>query len=110
MTQQVRPSAEIGPAFVLTLQQVSQAWCRMALEATPNTALFPSGGDLSADEDDVRDTIRRWHLHFWGIVAQTDDINNVYGAVYEPLASVDPIIGYTGMCSYFVRHPNWMFY
>jgi hypothetical protein len=110
--RQVRRSSAAGPTFVLTLTQVSQAWCRFGLEKNPNEALLPGGANpKEGDEATVKATLRRWHLHFWGVVATDADVDNVYDNVFEPLAAMDgPFTAHVGACSYFIRHPHWIFY
>ena len=186
ITERVRPNSEVGSSYVLTLNQVAQAWCRFAVDREPSPALFPDGGDRDGDEAAVKAVIRSWHMHFWAVSPDDAGVDAVYDQVYAPLAlgilpgdpgmgdppavevgncctphdapgcdvpeieacvcaeedgyccnnpwdqecvghvancagfegacgagpggAPDLVTGYIGVCSYFIRHPNWVFF
>ncbi len=111
---QARTDATISPTFVGSLTQVSQRWCAMALAKPPNTALLPAGTSTttgSTEPDKVKSVLRFWFLHFHAVEATPSDVDQVYTGVFLPLeAGKDPLTGYVGACSYFIRHPDWTFY
>lgn len=100
----------ISPTAVLTLTQVSQAWCRLALKKPDNSALPVTGGAMSADPASVKATISRWSLLFWGELMTQTEVDALFSEVFEPLSkeAVEP--AYVGVCSYFIRHPRWLYY
>lgn len=111
---QMKADATVSPSFVGTLTQVSQRWCAKALAKTPNAALLPAGASIatgSAEPDKVKAILRYWFLHFHSVDATPAEIDRVYDGVFLPLeAGKDVQTGYIGACSYFIRHPDWIFY
>lgn len=99
----------VGPSFVLTLTQVSQRWCRLGLNKMGNVALFPAGTTRATDEANVKATIRRWFLHFHGTKATDAAVDELYTTVWTPLKT-DSEAAWVGLCSSFIRHPDWIFY
>ncbi|WP_163998848.1 hypothetical protein [Pyxidicoccus caerfyrddinensis] len=111
VVNQVTQDRTASPTFALTLTQVSQRWCRRALAMTENTALFPAGTTRSANPVDVKATLRRWSLHFLGERFTDAQVDALYQDVFVPLATpTDTEPAYVGACSYFIRHPHWIFY
>jgi hypothetical protein len=109
--QQSAPDPTTSPTFVQTLTQVSQAWCRIALAKAGNTALFPAGSGPVGTDTAVKATIARWSLHFLAEKADAARVDEIYRTVYAPIADKsDAVTGYAGLCSYFIRHPGWIFY
>jgi hypothetical protein len=106
---QRRSDLSVSPGFVLTLTQVSQRWCRLGLNKQNNVALFPTGATRTTDAANVKATIRRWFLHFHGRRATDAAVEQLYTAVWQPL-STDPEAAWVGLCSSFIRHPDWIFY
>ncbi|HEY1088465.1 MAG TPA: hypothetical protein VGE37_12245 [Archangium sp.] len=110
VTQQ-RADPSTSPTFVLTLTQVSQRWCRIAYRKQNNEALFPAGTTKGTDEANVKSTISRWFLHFHGTRATTEDVDAMYSKVWLPLdGATNAETGFVGLCSAFIRHPDWIFY
>jgi hypothetical protein len=111
---QMRPDNTVSPSFVGTMTQVSQRWCAMALAKSPNAALVPAGASIavgSAEPDKVKAILRSWFLHFHAVDASPAEIDGVYEGVFVPLeAGKDTQTAYIGACSYFIRHPDWIFY
>ncbi len=108
---QVRPDTSTTPTFVLTLQQVSQAWCRLALNKKGNVQLFAAGVTPSGDPVAAKATIRRWAIHFMGVTMADADVDALHAEVFAPLlAGSNATNAYVGLCSYFIRHPQWVFY
>ncbi len=108
---QVRADTSITPTYVLTLQQVSQAWCRRALTKAGNPALFPGGTLGASDAATVKATIARWSLHFLAQPMAAAEVDALHADVFAPLlAETNATNAYTGLCSYFIRHPLWSFY
>jgi hypothetical protein len=107
---QHRPDLSPSPTFVLTLTQVSQRWCRLGFKKANNEALFPAGTTQAPSEANVKATIARWFLHFHGTHAQPADIEAMYSTVWAPLSATSAEAGWVGLCSAFIRHPDWIFY
>ena len=107
---QVRSDLSLAPSFVLTLTQVSQRWCRMALARSGNLALFPAGSSTGTDEANVKATIGRWFTHFHGVKGSQGQIDELYATVWVPLAKESTEGAWVGLCSSFIRHPSWIFY
>lgn len=108
---QVPADRGVSPTAALTLTQVSQAWCRFAIAKQGNEALF-SGGAAKTDVDQaaVTSTIRRWSLLFLGERMSVEEADTLYQDVFVPLSTTGPEPAYVGLCSYFIRHPRWVFY
>ncbi|MFP2904799.1 hypothetical protein ACLESD_07030 [Pyxidicoccus sp. 3LFB2] len=108
---QVSADRTPSPTLALNLTQVSQRWCRRALGKTDNTALFPKGVARTANPADVKATLKRWSLHFLGERFSDAQVDELYTDVFVPLATpTDTEPAYVGVCSYFIRHPHWVFY
>ncbi len=108
---QVRADTSISPTFVLTLEQVSQAWCRLALAKPGNVALFPAGATPAADPATAKAAIRRWSLHFLAQPMADAEVDALHADLFVPLLTeTNPTNAYVGVCSYFIRHPLWNFY
>ncbi|MFT3771076.1 MAG: hypothetical protein QM820_37145 [Minicystis sp.] len=104
----------ISPSFVGSLTQVSQRWCAMALDKPNNTALLPAGASISvgmAEPAKVKDVLRAWFLHFHSVEAAQADVDRVFEGVFVPIEQgSDTRTAYIAACSYFIRHPDWIFY
>ncbi len=111
---QMKTDGSVSPSFLGTLTQVSQRWCAMALDKSGNTALLPSGASIqtgSSDAAAVKSVIRFWFLHFHAKNAADTEVDQVFNAIFVPLETEkDARNGYIGTCSYFIRHPDWIFY
>ena len=107
---QVRAQLDTGPTFVHSLTPLAQRWCRLALEKPANSALFPAGAAMSADATKAKATLRRWHFHFLAERASDAEVDAVYDKVFVPLVAGGLDVAYVGACSYFIRHPQWIFY
>jgi hypothetical protein len=111
---QIATDGSLSPAFVGSLTQVSQRWCALALAKQGNTALLPAGASTMAGSSNpaaVKAVLRSWFLHFHAVAAKDEDIDRVFTSVFVPLEQgKDTATAYAGTCSYFVRHPDWVFY
>jgi hypothetical protein len=107
---QARADLSPAPTFVLTLTQLSQRWCRLGFRKTGNVALFPTGTTQATDAANVKATIARWFLHFHGTRASAAQIDTMYSTVWTPLFTTSAEAGWVGLCSAFIRHPDWIFY
>lgn len=111
---QMKADSTVAPSYLGTLSQVSQRWCAMALDKPNNTALLPAGASIATGSSDpaaVKSVIRQWFLHFHASVADDASVNEVFDAVFVPVeAESDARTGYIATCSYFIRHPHWIFY
>ena len=111
--RQLRNQLSPSPTFVQVLTQVSQAWCRIAIAKKGNSALFPNGAAmLTTDPVEVKRTLTRWWFHFLAERPSQVQVDALYDTVFVPLNKepngTEP--AYVGSCSYFIRHPHWLFY
>lgn len=111
---QYKTDGSVSPSFAGSLGQISQRWCAMAIDKAGNAALFGTGGSAmtgSAQPDAVKAVLEAWFLHFHAVEAQPDEIDRVYGELFVPLESeADTRTAWVGTCSWFIRHPDWVFY
>ncbi len=111
---QLKADGTVAPSFVGTLSQVAQRWCAIAIDKPNNAALLPAGTSAttgSADADAVKTVLRHWFLHFHAVVASDLEVDGLFESVFLPLeADTDARTAYVGTCSYFIRHPHWVFY
>lgn len=104
------PDRGMNPTFALTLHQTSQAWCRQALLKPGNVVLFPSGGPTDGTPATAKATIRRWARHFLGERFTDTDVDELHSTLFVPLATeTNSTNAYTGVCSFFIRHPLWLY-
>jgi hypothetical protein len=101
-----------GPAFALSIAALSQAWCKIAI-AKPKSILFPKVSPSAASAssaDAIKQNIGYLTLHFLGEPAVPADVDDVFQNVFVPLETAsDPKTAWAGVCSYFIRHPKWIF-
>lgn len=110
---QQRKDLTVSPTFALTLTQVSQRWCRMAYRKPGNVALFPGGTTTATDAANVKATARRWFRHFHGTKPSDAEVDALYDRVWAPLhagSAANTEAAWVGLCSAFIRHPDWIFY
>jgi hypothetical protein len=111
----VKRDTSTSTPFALSLQPISQAWCKIAINKMSSQALLfpnvaptaPSASSAAA----IKQNIGHLALHFLGEPSTPDDVNTVFDNVFVPLESAsDPKTAWAGVCSYFIRHPKWVFY
>ncbi len=104
----------ISTSFAQTLIPLSQQWCGMAVRKADNRALFTvaTRATRSTDRAAVRAQLADWHLLFLSEAPTEADLDDVIDGVFVPLetASQNPEAAWIGACSYFVRHPLFIFY
>ena len=104
---------QLGPSAMQTLVQMSQAWCRLAVEKTGNTAVLRhvTLADTSVSaEAKIKQNIAVLYLRMLGEPAPTDDVDDLYSQVYLPLETKSTRAAWTAVCASFVRHPKWLTY
>lgn len=104
-----------SPPFAQALVAVSQRWCKMAIEKPSSTALLFPFVDKTAKSAtaaaDIKKNLAYLNLHFLGEPADPADIDEVFQNVFVPIeAASDSPTAWAGVCSYFIRHPRWIFY
>lgn len=101
----------ISTNFVQTLTPLSQAWCGMAVRKAANTALFNFATPKTTDKAVIRAQIADWHSLFLAESPTSDDVDDVINGVFEPLQAKSGLeVAWVGTCSYFIRHPLFIFY
>lgn len=101
----------LGPAAVQTLVQMSQAWCRRAIEKPGNTAVlrFVTLADRSATKAaDIKRNIASLHLRMLSEPATEATVERLYTEVYLPTEASSTRAAWTAVCASFVRHPLWL--
>ncbi|MBL4688202.1 MAG: hypothetical protein JKY37_26675 [Nannocystaceae bacterium] len=102
------------PPLVQVLVPLSRRWCTMAVDKETNPSLFRHATAVTGMEElqSVRDNIEFQYLHFLGREANESDIDEVVDHVFAPLLAEneDPTIAWAGVCSYFVRHPQFLLF
>jgi hypothetical protein len=100
--------------FAQALVGVSQRWCNMGIAKPDSKLLFPhvdKAAKSATAADDIRKNIGYLSVHFHGKSASAEDVENVFQNVFLPLeAESDSPTAWAGVCSYFIRHPGWIFY
>jgi hypothetical protein len=108
-----KPDATIGPAAMQTLVQMSQAWCKLAVEKSGNTAVLRGVtlSDTSATKaTEIKANIAQLHLRMLGEVATPADVDEIFSQVYQPLEAGSTKTAWIAVCASFVRHPKWLAY
>jgi hypothetical protein len=103
----------LGPSSVQTVVQVSQAWCRLAIEKPGNTAVLRSVtlADKSATKaTEIKQNIAQLSLRMLGDVPSDADVNELYDDVYLPLEPASTKAAWTAVCAALVRNPKWLSY
>jgi len=101
----------LGPSALQTIVQVSQAWCRWAIEKPGNRAVLRhvTLADTSASKSaDIKRNIEALYLRMLGEVAPAAEVDALYAQVYLPLEATNTRTAWTGVCASFVRHPLWV--
>lgn len=104
-----------SPSFVQTLVPLSQRWCKLAIAKPSGQALlFVSTTPEVKSADDaagIKANIGHLHRHFLSERPEASQIDEVFTGVFVPLeAESDPQTAWAGVCSYFIRHPRWVFF
>lgn len=105
--------ASLGPAATQTLVQVSQAWCRRAIDKPGNTAVLRSvtAADTSATKSvEIRKNIAQLSLRMLGEPPTDAEVSELYQDVYLPLEAQSTKVAWTAVCAALVRHPKWLSY
>jgi hypothetical protein len=102
----------ISTNFIQTLVPLSQSWCGLALQKTGNTLFTVATATTGTAEPTVlREQLADWHLLFLAERANDDELDFIVESVFAPLeASSDTQSAWVGACSYFIRHPLFVFY
>lgn len=109
-----RANDVLSPTFGQTMVQVSQAWCRVAVEKPDNAALFRhvTQGQLdAATPAQIKDNISYLMLRFWGHVATPEEVDATHDAVYATYAaSQGAATAWVATCAALIRDPMWLSY
>jgi hypothetical protein len=86
----------------------------MAIAKPDNTILFPyvdPNAPSASEGDAIRKNIGYFALHFWGSRVEGTEVDDIFSGVFSPLeTTADAPTAWAGVCSYFIRHPNWTFF
>lgn len=108
-----KKDAALGPSSLQTLVQMSQAWCRRAVEKQGNTAILRSVtlvDKSSTNAAGIRQNLGQLWLRMLGEPPSDDDLDELYTHVYLPLEATDTRTAWTGVCAALVRNPKWLSY
>lgn len=103
----------ISTSFVQTLVPLSQAWCRLAVRKTDNTQLFSIANRSTglAQRAQVEAQLADWHLLFLAEQPSADEVKTLVDTVFAPLEQSSSVeTAWVGTCSYFIRHPLFVFF
>jgi hypothetical protein len=103
----------LGPSSVQTMVQVSQAWCRIAIEKPNNTAVLRNVtlADKSATKaTEIKQNIAQLSLRMLGDVPSDAEVSELYDDVYLPLEPASTKAAWTAVCAALVRNPKWLSY
>jgi hypothetical protein len=104
---------QLGPSAMQTLVQMSQAWCKLALEKPGNTSVLRGVtlADRSATKAvEIKQNIAQLHLRMLGEPATAADVDAIYAGAYLPYEPKSTKAAWISVCSSFVRHPQWLSY
>lgn len=109
-----RPVKGFSPTFGQAITQMSQAWCRFAVEKDGNTALFRHVQQASMDaasDEQIRENLRYLMLRFWGHVATDEEVTELETSIYRPYATQENArTAWVAVCASLIRDPMWMSY
>ncbi len=103
----------LSPAAVQTIVQLSQAWCKRAIEKQGNTAVLRhvTLADKSASKSaEIKRNIGALHLRMLSEPATDATIDELYTKVYLPAEATSTKVAWTAVCASFMRHPLWLTY
>lgn len=101
----------LSPAAVQTIVQMSQAWCKKALEKPGNGALLRhvTLADRSATKAaEIKQNIAAMHLRMLSEPASAETIDELYTRLYLPNEATSTKVAWTAVCASFIRHPLWL--
>lgn len=101
----------LSPAAVQTLVQMSQAWCKKALEKPGNTALLRhvTLADRSTTKPaEIKQNIGAMHLRMLSEPASAATVDELYTRLYLPNEATSTKVAWTAVCASFIRHPLWL--
>ena len=102
---------ELGPSAAATVVQISQAWCRIAVQKPGNTAVL-SGvtlADKSATSTPaIKANIRALYLRMLAQPPTDAEVDDVFTQVYLPAETKNTKAAWIAVCASFVRHPLWL--
>ena len=101
----------ISPPFLQNLVQLSQAWCRMAVNKTTNEVLFAKvqkDATSTAAAAQIKDNIAYLYLRMLGEAPTADDVGRVYDEIFLRYEPEGTDVAWTAVCASFVRHPLWL--
>lgn len=103
----------LGPSALQTLVQMSQAWCKLAIEKPGNTAVlrYVTLADKSGTKaTQIRQNISQLSLRMLGDVPSDAEVTELYEQVFLPLEPASTKAAWTAVCAALVRHPKWLSY
>ena len=110
--EQRRRNDSVNPVFTQTFVNVSQTWCRLAVNApaTSNVVLkLATLGDTSAAEPQrIRDNVRQLGRRLLALNLSDADVD----AYFELFRALEPdrAAGWTAVCAAMLRDPLWLTY
>lgn len=104
----------ITPAFVQALVPLTQRWCRLSAAKGARSPLFTAvqpTDRVAADPAKTKRQVAAWHQLFLGEAAAPEEVDRLVQELLSPLeAESDATTAWVGLCSYFLRHPRFLFY
>lgn len=107
-------SLEFSPAFLQTIVQMSQAWCRIAIRKPGNTAFFKEASPSDTSDqapDAIKANIAYLYLRMLGEEASADEVRDLFSNVFVPFERDSGTeAAWVSVCSTLIRDPIWLSY
>lgn len=104
---------EISPSFLQNWLQTSQAWCRIAVKKSGNTAILGSltlSDSTASNQVGIRDQISNLHLRIIGDPASEVQKVALHQQVFEVYEAVNTEAAWTAVCSVLLRDAMFITY
>jgi hypothetical protein len=102
---------ELTPGTLQALQQISHAWCRMAVKKPNNTTFFVGAGPgdrSTTNASGVRATLSALHLRLLGAPASAADLDALINDVMAPAESQNAEDGWVAACAALALDPQFL--
>jgi hypothetical protein len=105
-------NSDVSASFIQGIVPISQAWCGMALAKSGNPLFRVASINTGiADRELLREEIANWHLLFLAESGSDEEIDEIVDDVFAPREMESGTTrAWVGTCSFFIRHPRFVFY
>ncbi len=104
--------SDVSTSFVQGIVPLSQAWCGLALAKSGNPLFRVASINTGVSEREVlHEEIANWHLLFLAEGGSDEEIDHIIDGLFAPLEMESGTTrAWVGTCSFFIRHPKFIFY